>query len=141
MGKNDNKKSATGGKNGKGVNLAGINTVPNRDIMQRMNFLWQASVLLEGLGGSGVGDTGTGTSTSRGDGASEVKGNSVESGMKTKKVRTKKVNGCDLARMYVRTMNVVGQRTTTKMFVLSVFPSSILIIKSLQGPKRKAYYM
>ncbi|KAF7782981.1 hypothetical protein Agabi119p4_2357 [Agaricus bisporus var. burnettii] len=108
MGKNDNKKSATGGKNGKGVNLAGINTVPNRDIMQRMNFLWQASVLLEGLGGSGVGDTGTGTSS--GDGDSEVKG-----GLKTKKARTKKVNGCDLARMYVRTMNVVGQRTTTKM--------------------------
>ncbi|EKM75562.1 hypothetical protein AGABI1DRAFT_132102 [Agaricus bisporus var. burnettii JB137-S8] len=108
MGKNDNKKSATEGKNGKGVNLAGINTVPNRDIMQRMNFLWQASVLLEGLGGSGVGDTGTGTSS--GDGDSEVKGD-----LKTKKARTKKVNGSDLARMYVRTMNVVGQRTTTKM--------------------------
>jgi ribonuclease P protein subunit RPR2 len=126
MGKKDNKKGASGGggKNGKGVNLAAISNVPNRDIMQRMNFLWQASVYFEGLGGGGDlrGDV-AGASTSTRSGGDNDGGLIQEKRAR----RTKKVDGCDLAKMYVRTMNIVGQRTTTKMFVCFFYPSSFLV--------------
>jgi ribonuclease P protein subunit RPR2 len=119
MGKKDNGKSVSGGggsgKNGKDGKLAVIGGVPNRDIMQRMNFLWQASVYFERLG-SGSGDLGGGVGGASTSGDNE--GELVQE-KKRRPRRTRKVDGCDLARMYVRTMNVVGQRTTTKMSVIS----------------------
>lgn len=123
MGKKDNKKDASGGggKNGKGVNLAAISNVPNRDIMQRMNFLWQASGYFEGLGGGGDlrgGVAGASTSTRSGG---DNEGGLIQE-KRARRRRTKTVDGCDLAKMYVRTMNIVGQRTTTKMFVCFFFP-------------------
>ncbi|KAJ3572910.1 hypothetical protein NP233_g2768 [Leucocoprinus birnbaumii] len=60
MGKKQNKEGKSSD-----VKTPPVNAVQNRDIMQRMNFLWQASVYLENLaGGSGALERGKG----RGDG-------------------------------------------------------------------------
>ncbi|KXN85850.1 Ribonuclease P protein subunit p21 [Leucoagaricus sp. SymC.cos] len=84
MGKKQNKNDPTGGS----VKPPTVNSVPNRDIMQRMNFLWQASIYLESLGC-------TQGQVSERDGG--------------------RVNGRDLAKVYVQTMKSVGKKTTTKM--------------------------
>jgi ribonuclease P protein subunit RPR2 len=99
-----------------------VNTVPNRDIMQRMNFLWQASVYLESLGGGGSG-CGVMKEEEVGEeerGLVEKKKNIPNVTRKGvgRKRKWKMVDGPDLARVYIRTMKSVGQKTTTKMYVV-----------------------
>lgn len=110
MGKKQNKNNdavgSGGGGQGGGVKPPNVNAVPNRDIMQRMNFLWQASVYLENLG------------SSSGSRAPVMDEEVQEEKTKetTKRRRRERVVGVrDLAKVYIRTMKSVGQKTTTKM--------------------------
>lgn len=100
------------------------NNVSNRDIIQRLNFLYQASVYL-----NSVGVPRPSTPAAPGDADTEKMG-CVESGKqekhKRKKRRKEVVNTSDLSRIYIRTMKIVGQKTTVKMcvfFLLSLHDS------------------
>ena len=114
------------------------NSVPNRDIIQRLNFLYQASTYLNGIGAahSGVSrnpsPTTPTTSKDRNDIAAEQNGSveSVEKEVETtevdkkedlKSVNTRKRPGRrkastrDLACSYVKSMKIIGQKTNVKM--------------------------
>ncbi|KAG7443158.1 Rpr2-domain-containing protein [Guyanagaster necrorhizus] len=69
------------------VEVANPNNVPNKDIIQRLNFLYQASVYLNG----------------------------VTSQAPPRRKKQKRVTTCDLSRNYVSSMKTVGQKTTVKM--------------------------
>jgi ribonuclease P protein subunit RPR2 len=78
------------------------NSVTNRDIIQRLNFLYQASVLLNGMT---AGPSSQVSSTCEADDAHNYP-----------KKRTKRVvSTADLSRSYVDIMKVVGQKTNVKM--------------------------
>ena len=79
------------------------NSVGNRDIIQRLNFLYQASVLLNGM----IADPSSGVPY----GTCEV--NDAYNPAKTRAKRV--VSTSDLSRSYVDTMKVVGQKTNVKM--------------------------
>ncbi|GLB36969.1 putative rpr2-domain-containing protein [Lyophyllum shimeji] len=95
-------------------------SVANRDIIQRLNFLYQASVYLNTVPSDrpeGVSDALAGSSTSQ---------NVTTSGLDKQQKRGKKEKGrknavkravtaSDLARTYVATMKSVGQKTTVKI--------------------------
>ncbi|KAF8135830.1 Rpr2-domain-containing protein [Boletus edulis] len=102
-------------------------SVANRDILQRLNFLYQASVLLHGLAppssthddddddddpprsSATLNDTDTVTGTEQ-DGRSRPK----KSASKRKK-RRRVVSFEELSRSYIETMKSVGQKTMVKM--------------------------
>jgi ribonuclease P protein subunit RPR2 len=83
-----------------------INATPNRDIIQRLNFLYQASVYLQSL------EPPASIPTSRK--ISDSKHTQDVDGKKKRKHKRKQTTG-DLARSYVQCMRVVGQKTTVKM--------------------------
>ncbi|KAF5348648.1 hypothetical protein D9758_006762 [Tetrapyrgos nigripes] len=72
----------------------GPNSVPNRDIMQRLNFLYQASVYLNSVDTSSPQPTDTEQSWSR---------------------RKPNARVGDISRNYIDMMKVVGTKTTVKM--------------------------
>ncbi|OAX44111.1 Rpr2-domain-containing protein [Rhizopogon vinicolor AM-OR11-026] len=79
------------------------NSVANRDIIQRLNFLYQASVLLNGMTAGA---------------SSQVPCSPCEADdahNRPKKRRRKVVSTADLSRSYVDTMKVVGQKTNVKI--------------------------
>ena len=94
-----------------------INSVANRDVIQRLNFMYQASVYLQSLS--------TSASTSMDESGvppCEVSGSttklpSPQNSAKGKRRRVigrkKTVN--DLAQSYVHALKLVGQKTTVKM--------------------------
>ena len=90
------------------------NSAANRDIIQRLNFLYQASVYLNSMGAP--------PSTSGGPClASDAK---QEKG-KRNRSRRSVVSTMDLSRSYIQSMKIVGQKTTVKMCVSHVhFPWS-----------------
>ena len=65
------------------------NNVSNRDIVQRLNFLYQASVYING----------------------------IEANAECHNQGRRGVTTSDLSRSYVKTMKTVGQKTTVKMYV------------------------
>ncbi|KAG1826479.1 RNAse P Rpr2/Rpp21/SNM1 subunit domain-containing protein [Suillus variegatus] len=76
--------------------------VGNRDIIQRLNFLYQASVLLNGMAA----------------GPSQVPSSNCETSdtQNPPKTRQKRVvSTADLSRSYIDTMKVVGQKTNVKI--------------------------
>jgi ribonuclease P protein subunit RPR2 len=77
-----------------------LNSTPNRDIIQRLNFLYQASAYLQSLESSNQ----------------KIQISDHHAGGKKKKHRRKQTAG-DLARNYVQYMRIVGQKTTVKMYV------------------------
>lgn len=79
------------------------NSVANRDIIQRLNFLYQASVYLHTIPGPAPS-----TSTA----APEKNAPRTKQKRKT----TKKVTSGDLAKAYIACMKTVGQKTTVKMY-------------------------
>jgi ribonuclease P protein subunit RPR2 len=91
------------------------NNASNRDIIQRLNFLYQASVYL-----NGVGAPRPSTPAAPGDANTEKMG-ATESGKqgkhKRKRHRKEVINTSDLSRSYIRTMKIVGKKTTVKMCV------------------------
>jgi ribonuclease P protein subunit RPR2 len=87
-----------------------VNATPNRDIIQRLNFLYQASVYLQSLEPSAPIPVSNHPSAS---GKSRFK-NTQKADGKKKKHKRKYTTG-DLARNYVQCMRIVGQKTTVKM--------------------------
>lgn len=81
------------------------NSVSNRDIIQRLNFLYQASVYLNSIDGG------------------KIKANDGDADAATARKNTNKrkrvVSTSDLSRSYIKSMKIVGQKTTVKMCVPS----------------------
>ena len=106
--------------------------IVNRDILQRLNFLYQASVYLESVSrkcGESV-DTGAGPSASDLGplmGATAVGEAGPSTAALSKAVRRTKrdreqrkgrvVQAADIGQGYVRAMRLIGQKATVKMFV------------------------
>ncbi|KAL5523807.1 hypothetical protein ACEPAG_7980 [Sanghuangporus baumii] len=100
------------------------NSIPNRDIMQRLNFLYQASSYLNGLG---VVHSTSGPSNvavhSKTEDVEDRTGKERPSSAKTKEMTygmrkwsgQRKATAYDLARSYVKSMKVIGQKTNVKM--------------------------
>jgi ribonuclease P protein subunit RPR2 len=117
--------------------------IANRDILQRLNFLYQASVYLESISrqcdGESV-DTGTGPSgSSSGDpvnATAEEKADtptaaplSMSAGRKRNRGRRKGrvVRAADIGQGYVRAMRLIGQKATVKMWVASRSPTRMFV--------------
>ena len=103
-----------------------INSVANRDIIQRLNFMYQASVYLQSLSTSGsISSTASADSMNQsGVLPCEASGSTTKppSPRKAAKGNRRRVIGRkktvnDLARSYVHALKVVGQKTTVKMYV------------------------
>ena len=96
-----------------------INATPNRDIIQRLNFLYQASVYLQSLEPSTSSSIPISNQPSAcAFGKSRSKSTQRTSGNLEKKKRRRKYTTSDLARNYVQCMRIVGQKTTVKMYEL-----------------------
>ena len=105
-----------------------VNATSNRDIIQRLNFLYQASVYLqsiEPLSTEGkqlpdleqskqLGDDLLSVNDKDHSKASVGKQTALKSSTKTRR-STHKLRCGDLARSYVQCMRIVGQKTTVKM--------------------------
>lgn len=108
------------------------NSVANRDILQRLNFLYQAGVYLSGLGCSESPAAAPTVSEQQEPlspaphvlpAPSTSSDSEFPLSMMVKKQPRKhlrkfrKVSALDLSRTYIRVMKVVGQKTTVKMCV------------------------
>ena len=94
-----------------------INSVQNRDIIQRLNYMYQAGTFLQALHTQNAASS---SSSLEGTKDEPISSKKRKGG---KKKKTRRVEGLttmgDLGRSYVRSMKVVGQRTTVKMYVVS----------------------
>jgi ribonuclease P protein subunit RPR2 len=79
------------------------NSVTNRDIIQRLNFLYQASVYLNGIASQSI--------------ASRAPSTRANGEQERNKRRPRKMTTSDLSRNYITSMKIVGQKTTVKMLV------------------------
>jgi ribonuclease P protein subunit RPR2 len=82
------------------------NSVANRDIIQRLNFLYQASVYLNDL----PCEPGPSTNNLPGDTCRQTK--------ITKQQGKRKLTTEDLSKSYVKAMKVVGKKTVVKMYAV-----------------------
>ncbi|KAF9222714.1 Rpr2-domain-containing protein [Gyrodon lividus] len=103
------------GKNKNEDEIPNPNSVTNRDILQRLNFLYQASVLLNGIAPithSAPSDDGNhdGQPSPQFEIAAEA---SSQCGKVPRRRRI--VTTSELSRSYVDTMKIVGQKTNVKM--------------------------
>ena len=74
--------------------------IPNRDIMQRLNFLYQASVYLDQMGASqGGSDHSTGST----------------SALSSQDFKRRDVRTSDIARDYVKTLKLIGTKTNVRL--------------------------
>lgn len=122
------------GKKNKG-DLPNPSNITNRDILQRLNFLYQASVYLDSIsrerGGSGSVDSEAGPSSASDSGPSmgmtavgEATPTLPSTGSLSKATRRKRdrdqrkarvIRASDIGQGYVRAMRLIGQKTTVKM--------------------------
>lgn len=119
------------GKNNKG-DAPNPSNIVNRDILQRLNFLYQASVYLESISRCGGSvDTGAGPPGSNsGPEAATAEGKAGQSIAPLSKVDKRKryreqrkgrvIRAADIGQGYVRAMRLIGKKTTVKMWVLSI---------------------
>ncbi|KJA28075.1 hypothetical protein HYPSUDRAFT_130038 [Hypholoma sublateritium FD-334 SS-4] len=99
-----------------------VNATANRDVVQRLNFLYQASVYLQSIAPPAPSHTPADNGKGKATQASvphEAQGTSKLMSRKQRKtqrrvVGTKKTTG-DLGRSYVQCMRAVGQKSTVKM--------------------------
>ena len=94
-------------------------SVANRDILQRLNFLYQASVLLNGLVPSEAIPNGDGSQSlmppnDRDAGTEQENPSHPQTSKKKRKRRVVRVG--ELSRSYVETMKSVGQKTNVKLY-------------------------
>lgn len=116
------------GKKNKGE-LPNSSNITNRDILQRLNFLYQASVYLDSISrkcGVSV-DTGAGPSLvsdsgpSMGMAAVEEAAPSSTASLSKRRKRDRDqrkgrvIGAADIGQGYVRAMRLIGQKTTVKM--------------------------
>ncbi|EAU90906.1 hypothetical protein CC1G_02293 [Coprinopsis cinerea okayama7 len=118
MGKNDKKEREVG---------PNINNVPNRDVLQRLNFMYQASAYLQRCGLEGLEETSQQSSTSNSKaedvqsaqpGLGQEPGGSKCTNKKRKKSKSRKSTSeilDDLGQFYARSIPTVAQRTTLKI--------------------------
>jgi len=120
------------GKKQNKLNASPQSVVQNRDIMQRMNFLWQASVYLErvsncassgsgsegwmkgGESGEGEGEGEEGERRGEGEERQVEEEKKEDVGIEKGRRKTMTVES-DLAKVYIQMMKCVGKRTTTGM--------------------------
>ncbi|KAG7096392.1 hypothetical protein E1B28_003835 [Marasmius oreades] len=101
-------------------NIPNPNVVPNRDIIHRLNFLYQASVYLHSVDED---DSCSTLSTSQPQPEPQVSASSSDAGVvaktktrgRGKKRKIWKVGMGDLAKAYIGTMKVVSTKTTVRM--------------------------
>lgn len=101
-----------------------VNSVANRDILHRLNFLYQASAYLDSISppslvppaqpparesSSNLAGPSTSAENSAGESSKKIKKCSK------KEVRGRKMQVTQIARSYVRSMKQIGQKTTVKM--------------------------
>ena len=107
------------------------NATPNRDIIQRLNFLFQASVYLQSLEPSTsipISNHPSFSGKSRPKSKGKAKEIQITESSKhtttsgKKKKHKRKLTTGDLARNYVQCMRIVGQKTTVKMYEEVLFP-------------------
>ena len=108
------------------------NNVVNRDILQRLNFLYQASVYLESISRQSGGSVRTGTGTSgstpgppAGPTATAVENADPAPTTPPSKAQRRKgdrvqrkgriIQAADIGQGYVRAMRLIAQKTTVKM--------------------------
>ncbi|KAH8119363.1 Rpr2-domain-containing protein [Phellopilus nigrolimitatus] len=106
------------------------NSIPNRDIIQRLNFLYQASTYLNGLGASQpqAGPSNAPPEAAKNDKGAKQEGSEklqenaddgTQKGIKSSDTRKRpgkrKATAHDLARSYVKSMKIIGQKTNVKM--------------------------
>jgi len=104
-----------------------VNATQNRDIAQRLNFLYQASVYLQSIAPSTTSGLRSNKGKQREEGHDgnpsmmdvDVVSSNNESGRPMvkkhgRRIGKKQTTG-DLARSYIQCMRVVGQKTTVKM--------------------------
>jgi ribonuclease P protein subunit RPR2 len=116
-----------------------INATPNRDIIQRLNFLYQASAYLQTIDSEPSASISISNHPSSSRSISKGKAKEIqitdtskhttstrEAGGKKKKHKRKQTTG-DLARNYVQCMRIVGQKTTVKMYEEDFFPYVIRV--------------
>jgi ribonuclease P protein subunit RPR2 len=115
------------GKNKDKDEMPNPTSVTNRDILQRLNFLYQASVLLNGLAPPRtIPDDDDPTPNDRGTGAQE--GDPPSRPKKSPPKKRRRVVGFEeLSRSYVETMKSVGQKTNVKMCVLEFLVEACLV--------------
>lgn len=123
-------------------------SVTNRDILQRLNFLYQASVLLNGLAPPGsihrddddpVSSTTPNDKGDKGTGTGEGDPPSRHTKSQRKK-RRRIVSFEELSRNYVETMKIVGQKTNVKMCVRLCFVASLNCVLFLASLTRRWDY-
>ncbi|KAF9050259.1 RNAse P Rpr2/Rpp21/SNM1 subunit domain-containing protein [Panaeolus papilionaceus] len=90
--------------------IPNVNAIPNRDVVQRLNFLYQASVYLQSLPQT------SDEHSVRGRSADDMVVEEKEPVIKDQKRRKcQRKTTSDLARTYIQTMKVVGQKATIKL--------------------------
>ncbi|KAF9073627.1 RNAse P Rpr2/Rpp21/SNM1 subunit domain-containing protein [Rhodocollybia butyracea] len=93
------------------------NSVSNRDVIQRLNFLYQASVYLNNVHSASASSTlpSSAPSTSTSHPTSDLSGssNGKSKNKKPRKKKTMMLN--DLSRSYIETMKTVGTKTTVQL--------------------------
>ncbi|EIN11439.1 Rpr2-domain-containing protein [Punctularia strigosozonata HHB-11173 SS5] len=96
------------------------NAVANRDILQRLNFLYQASVYMNSIQPPSA-HAGPSQSSIKPDAAAPVAATPGEASAPSRPVATKKrrprrtIRTTDLAREYVKDMKLVGRKTTVRL--------------------------
>ena len=102
-------------------NAPNPNSVPNRDIIQRLNFLYQASSYLNGLGATHASPFPSNAAEHENGQVLRKKRNlkrhcEDKKGDNTRKRSDqRKATAYDLARSYVKSMKIIGQKTNVKM--------------------------
>lgn len=87
-----------------------LNSIANRDIIQRLNFIYQASVYLNGLPCEpGPPPSQLPASDPPGEASGQAK---FRKGWKKRKLTAE-----DLSKNYVKSMKTVGKKTVVKMYV------------------------
>jgi len=138
------------GKKNKG-DVPNPNNIANRDILQRLNFLYQASVYMESISRqcSNVVDTGAGPSgsisglpvgaTAVGDAGQSTALLSKAAKRKGNREQRKRrvIRAADIGQGYVRAMRLIGQKATVKMWVSSIVICTLLDNCYLRDPTVK----
>ncbi|KAI0358550.1 Rpr2-domain-containing protein [Trametes cingulata] len=87
--------------------VANLSSVANRDIVQRINFLYQASTYLSAISQA--------LPSSAADGGFEVSAQGTNQKSKRKSTLRHPKNTAELSRSYIGTMRIVGQKTMVRM--------------------------
>ncbi|KIJ19058.1 hypothetical protein PAXINDRAFT_70182 [Paxillus involutus ATCC 200175] len=103
------------GKNKNTNDIPNPNSIANRDILQRLNFLYQASVLLNGI--VPIAPAPPSDDENQDVQSSPQAEVAAESSSQSGKVRRRRrvVTTSELSRSYVDVMKIVGQKTNVKM--------------------------